>query len=204
MINVQIADDHKIVVESLSKMINESGIAKVTNIYYDLKACSEGLAKQLPDVLLLDIEMPDGDGVEFCSEIRKIYPTLKIIMLTGYKEYNIAKHALHSGALGYILKNADSAEMFAGIEKVNRGEKFLCEEIELLMRDRKETDTIWLTDIEKRILSLCAEGYTRRQIADRICRDQETVKSHLKNIRLKLDAKNTTQAVRKSFIMKLI
>jgi DNA-binding NarL/FixJ family response regulator len=204
MINVQIADDHTILVRSLSRMINESDFALVTNVYYTLKSCTEGLSKQLPDVLLLDIGMPDGDGVEFCAAITERYPSLKIIILTGYREFNIAKHALHSGARGYILKNVDLEEMFAGIKTVNSGERFLCREIDVIMEDRKETDAIWLTDIEKSILKLCADGHTRRQIAEIVHRDDETVKSHLKNIRVKLFAKNTAQAVRTGHVMKLI
>jgi DNA-binding NarL/FixJ family response regulator len=204
MINVNITDDHKMVAQSLSKIINESVFARVTGIYYTLAACREGLANNQPDVLLLDIAMPDGDGVEFCIEMKKTYPNLKIIMLTGYKEFNIVKHALHNGALGYILKNSDPEEVFAGIEAVYCGKQFLCEEVNVLLKDKKRTDAIWLTNIEQQILKLCAEGYTRKQIAHDICRNEETVKSHLKNIRIKLSAKNTTQAVKTGYGMKLI
>lgn len=108
MINLQIVDDHKMVVESLSKLINESGIAKITDVYFDLESCRKGLVKILPDILLLDIALPDGDGVDFCAEIKKEYPGLKIIILTIYKEFSMAKRALHNGADGYILKNAGS------------------------------------------------------------------------------------------------
>jgi DNA-binding NarL/FixJ family response regulator len=204
MINVNITDDHKMVAQSLSKIINESTFAQVTDIYYTLAACREGLVNNLPDILLLDIEMPDGDGVEFCAKMKRKYPKLKIIMLTGYKEFNIAKHALHNGALGYILKNSDPEEVFAGIETVYLGKPFLCEEVSELLKDEKRTDAIWLTNIEHRILKLCAEGYTRKQIAVDLCRNEETVKSHLKNIRIKLSAKNTTQAVKTGYGMKLI
>ncbi|MDR2382946.1 MAG: response regulator transcription factor [Prevotellaceae bacterium] len=204
MINVNITDDHKMVAQSLSKIINESTFAQVTAVYYTLKACSEGLANNQPDILLLDIEMPDGDGVKFCAKMKKIYPELKIIILTSYKEFNIAKHALHNGALGYILKNSDAEEVFAGIKTVYNGEQFLCEEICELLDKKNKIDTIWLTNIEQRILKLCAEGYTRKQIACDMCRDEETVKSHLKNIRIKLSAKNTTQAVKTGYSLKLI
>jgi DNA-binding NarL/FixJ family response regulator len=204
MINVQIVDDHKIVVKCLSQIINDSNRAQVTDAYYTLKDCRKGLSRQLPDILLLDIAMPDGNGVDFCAEIKKTHPSLKIIMLTAYKEFNIAKHALHNGAHGYILKNADPEEVFTGIEKVYRGEQFLCEEIDILLEDKRESDVIWLTNNEKLILKLCAEGYTRKQIADDICRDEETVKSHMKNIRIKLGAKNTIQAIKTGYKMNLI
>jgi DNA-binding NarL/FixJ family response regulator len=83
MIEVQIVDDHRMVVESLTKLINETSIAQISKSYYDLAACREGLAEGLPDILLLDIGLPDGDGVNFCDEIKKQYTELKIIMLTS-------------------------------------------------------------------------------------------------------------------------
>jgi DNA-binding NarL/FixJ family response regulator len=134
MVRVVIVDDHRMVVESLSKLIAESGIAAVTGVYYDLQSCRAGLRDSLPDILLLDIGLPDGDGVDFCAEAIGKYPALKIVMLTTYKEFSIAKRALHNGAMGYILKNAEAEEMLAGIRAVSDGEQFLCEEIDLLLK----------------------------------------------------------------------
>jgi DNA-binding NarL/FixJ family response regulator len=197
MININITEDQKLMVQSLSDTINRSGVAQVTNLYYTLQSCREGLAKQLPDILLLDIGMTDGDGLHFCSETAKLYPELKIVMLTGHKEYNIAKFAMNNGAHGYILKDVDTDEMFTGIEMVYKGKQFLCKEIADLLKDRDEIGVIWLTETEKRVLQLCAEGYTQKQIAAKLCRTRATIKSHIRNIHLKLDVNNTVQAVRK-------
>lgn len=204
MINLQIVDDHKVVVESLKKLINESGIALVTNFYYNLKSCKEGLGKTLPDILLLDIGLPDGDGVDFCAEIKKEHPQLKIIMLTTYKEFNIAKRALHNGALGYILKNAEAEEMFMGIKTVYEGEEFLCEEIDLLLKAKKSEDIIWLSNREKETLNYIADGYTTSEAADLMFVHKETVKTYRRNLLIKLNAKNTAVLVKKGYEMKLI
>ena len=204
MISLQIVDDHKMVVESLSKLITESGIARITDVYYDLESCRRGLRKDLPDVLLLDIGLPDGDGVDFCAEITGNYPQLKIIMLTSYKEFSIAKRALHNGALGYILKNADSEEMIIGINTVSRGEQFLCEEIDILLKEKKDTDVAWLSNREKEVLGYIAKGYTSKEIADAIYRDEETVRTHRRNLLIKLVAKNTAEMVKKGYEMKYI
>jgi DNA-binding NarL/FixJ family response regulator len=201
---VAVVDDHKMVVESLSKLINDSGIAQVTDVYYNLKSCRLGLAERLPDLLLLDIGLPDGDGVDFCAEIAKAYPALKIIMLTSYKEFSIAKRALHNGALGYILKNAESEEMIAGIETVNRGELFLCEEIDVLLKDKKDEAVVWLSPREKEILQYIAEGYTTNEVADRIFRDAETVKTYRRNLLVKLNAKNVAVLIKKAYEQKLL
>lgn len=204
MINLQIVDDHKLVVESLCKLVNESEIARITDVYYDLKSCRCGLAQKLPDILLLDIALPDGDGVDFCAEIKNQYPDLKIVMLTTYKEFSIAKRALHNGANGYILKNAESKEMLTGIETVNRGDQFLCEDIDLLLKEKRSEDVVWLASREKEILKYIAEGYTTKEIADKIFRDVETVRTHRRNLLIKLNAKNTAVMVKKGYEMKLI
>ncbi len=204
MATLQIVDDHKMVVESLSKLITESGVALVTGVHYNLKACRKGLEKELPDILLLDIGLPDGDGVEFCAGITKLYPELKVIMLTTYKEFSIAKRALHNGALGYILKNAESEEMLAGIQTVCRGEQFLCEEINLLLIEKKNEEVVWLGKRENEILKYIADGYTSKEIADFIHRDEETVRTYRRNLLIKLNARNTPEAVKKGYEMKLI
>ncbi len=204
MIKLQIVDDHKMVVESLSTLINESGKAKVTNAYHDLKTCREKIAEELPDILLLDIALPDGDGVDFCAEIKKQYPKLKVIMLTTYKEFNIAKRALHNGALGYILKNAESDEMLMGIEKVNQGEQFLCEEIDILLEKRKNQDVVWLSNREKEILKYVADGLTTKEVADIISRSTENVRTFRRNLLIKLQAKNVAELIKKGYEMKLI
>ena len=204
MISLQIVDDHKMVVESLSKLINESGKAQVTGVYYDLESCGKGLESSVPDIMLLDIGLPDGDGVDFCKEITKKYPNLKVIMLTSYKEFSIAKRALHNGAKGYILKNAESEEMLAGIETVSDGGIFLCEEIDMLLVNKKSDDVIWLSNREREVLLYIAEGYTTNEIADKIFRSAEAVRSQRRNLLIKMNAKNMAVMVKKAYDMKLI
>jgi len=204
MINLQIVDDHKMVVDSMSKLISESNIARITGVYYDLSTCRLGLKQNLPEILLLDIGLPDGDGVEFCAELKKLYPELKIIMLTTYKEFSIAKRALQNGAHGYILKNSESEEMLAGIETVGSGELFLCEEIDLLLKEKRYEEVVWLANREKEALKYIADGYTSKEIAHRMSIDEETVRTYRRNLLVKLNAKNTAEAVKKGYQMNLI
>jgi len=204
MIKVFIADDHKMVVKSLSKLIDESETAEVVNVYYNLKSCRAGLAKSLPDVLLLDIGMPDGDGVEFCAEITQTYPGLKVVMLTSYKEFNVAKRALHNGALGYVLKNAEPEEIFAAIETVSQGTQFLCEEIDILLKSKLKEQVVWYSPREKEILQGIADGFTTKEIAGSIFRDEETIKTYRKNLLIKIVAKNTSEMVKKAYEQNLV
>jgi len=203
-IQVAIVDDHKMVVKSLSKLIEESKDITVTDVYYDIKSCRKGLSERLPDLLLLDIGLPDGDGVEYCAELTKNYPGLKVIMLTSYKEFNVAKRALQNGARGYILKNAEPEEIFAGIETVYQGDLFLCEEINILLKEKKNIKTTWYSPRETEVLQFIADGYTTHEIAKKIFRDDETVKTHRRNLLIKIDAINTAVMIKKACEQNLV
>ena len=110
MIQVHIADDHRMLVEGLQAAIEESGTAKVVDISHTLAVCRTTLRFRHPDVLLLDISMPDGSGIDFCKEMHEAYPDMKILMLTSYDEYTMVNRAIAAGASGYIQKNALSEE----------------------------------------------------------------------------------------------
>ena len=163
-----------------------------------------GLEKSLPDVMLLDIGLPDGDGVEFCGEIMNTYPNLKIIMLTSYKDFNVAKRAMHNGALGYILKNAEPEEIYEGIETISKGKKFLCEEIDILLKDKLDAKVVWLSPRELQVLQLIVDGYTNQEIANKIFRDEETVNSHRQNLLIKFEAGNTPLMIKKACAQNLV
>jgi Response regulator containing a CheY-like receiver domain and an HTH DNA-binding domain len=196
MITINIIEDHHFFAEGLKGMINASGIATVTNVYYDLQSSRAGMTfDNLPDVLLLDIQLPDGNGIDFCSELKKRFPDLKIIMLTMFNEVSIAKRSIHNGALGYLLKSSTSEEVIAGIETVNTGNIFMCKDIDLTIKKAKSDEVLWLSDGEKKVLRHIAEGYTDTQIAEKIFRSQHTVKGIRKDLLLKFGAKNCVQLV---------
>ena len=190
MIKVHITDDHKILVEGLKLLISESQNIEVTGVSYDLTQCRSALVLQTPDVLLLDLNLPDGSGIDFCSEIHKKYPHLKILILTTHNEYSVAKQVLDNGASGYILKNALSEEVITGIETVMQGEVFLCDEIDILMK-KQPKQQMWLTTREKELLRLIVDGYTNQEMANKMFLSIETIKTYRKNLILKLGAKNS-------------
>jgi DNA-binding NarL/FixJ family response regulator len=204
MINVQIVDDHKVLTEGLHRIIDDSGVARVSAVYYDLDSCRKGLTSSCPDVLLLDVHLPDGSGVDFCAEVKELYPGLKIMMLTSYNEFSIAKRSLHNGALGYVLKNAPPEEIIAGIETVNDGKTFLSDEIDLLMKKKRYDNIVWLSVREKEVLQLIAEGYADPEIGEKLCVSRETVKSFRKNLLLKFNAKNSVALVKIAMEQNLI
>lgn len=203
MITVHITDDHKMLTEGLRILINETNIATVTGVSYSLSGCRNALAFKRPNVLLLDIKLPDGNGIDFCAEIRNKYPELKILALTTHDEYSVVRRMMENGANGYILKNALSEEIISGIEAVMNGDVFLSEEVDNLIKKQK-SQAIWLTAREQELLRLIVNGYTNQEMADKLYLGVETIKTYRKNLILKLGAKNSMVLVKMAIENQLI
>ncbi|MDR1895695.1 MAG: response regulator transcription factor [Prevotellaceae bacterium] len=195
MITVHIADDHKLMVEALQPLINKSGVAVVSGVSYTLAACRNALKSYGPrkssklDILLLDIGMTDGSGTDFCLEVRKTYPNIKIIALTFHKEPSFLTRMMTNGASGYIVKSATSEEFITGIETVMKGKIFLCKDI----LNKENESLVQLTECEQTVLKYIAKGYTSKEISAMTNRSVCAIESDRKNIKHKYrnNAKNT-------------
>jgi DNA-binding NarL/FixJ family response regulator len=194
MISVHITDDHAMVVELLIPVINDSGIARVTGSSLRLSECRKALALSCPDVLLLDINMTDGDGIVFCAEIHKLYPQMKIIGLTSHDEYSCVILMLKNGASGYITKSEAVSEVLEAIEAVTCGEVYICKQMEQIIR-KTTKPVISLTPREKEVLQMMSKGMTNPQIAGQLRIGLSTVLSFRKKLNLKLKASNPVELV---------
>jgi len=203
MIDVAIVDDHKILTDGLKSLIEESGIARVTGVAHSATECRNAIGLWKPEVVLLDVGLPDISGVDFCKELKERFPELRVLALTTHNEYSVVRQMLENGASGYLIKNAMTEEVLTGIQTVAEGQIFLCHEIDVLMKRPKKAH-LWLSQREREILKLIAEGLTNGEIAERIFLSPETIKSYRKNLLLKLDAKNTAVLVRIALEQKLI
>lgn len=203
MIKVSIVDDHTILVDGLKKLINDSGIAVVESVSGDAAACRSALGFRLPDVLMLDISLPDANGIDLCKELKETYPALNILALSSYNEYAVVRQMLENGASGYVIKNAMPREIMEGIKTVAAGERFLCHEVDLLLKKQSDL-TVWLSNRERELLKLVADGYTNAEIADRIFLSPETIRGYRKNLLIKLGAKNTAMMVKMAIEQRLI
>ena len=203
MINVAIVDDHRIVIDGLEKIINESEIAALTGKAYTIEGCWKMLAESQPQVLMLDIGLPDGSGIDVCPQIKEQYPNVNILILTSYAEYTVISHVLNNGASGYILKNAMPEEILEGIRTVALGQQFLCEEIDILIKNGNN-QSIELTRREKELLQLVKQGYSSSEIADKLYLGYATVRSYRKNLYLKLGAHNTPQLLKKAIELQFV
>ncbi len=203
MITVQIVDDHKMFIAGMEKIINESGVARVIGTANSARECWQMLVWDRADVLLLDIHLPDGNGVDLCPQIKQKYPDLKILALTSFAEYAVVSRMLENGATGYVLKNAMPEEIIQGIETVAEGEKFLCHEVDLLLK-RQAGQAVILTRKERELLRLITEGYISSEIAEKMHLGIDSINNYRKNLLLKLDARNTAVLVKIAIEQKLI
>lgn len=194
-IKVVIIDDHKMVVEGLRKLIDESQTAVVCDVAFTRSDATAVIGRCSPDVVLLDINLPDGSGLDLCKEIKGLFPGLKIVALTSYSDYSVVKRMMANGASGYVIKNAMPDEIILSIETVYRNQIFLCEEIDVMMNRRGETQ-VWLTNRETELLRLIVDGFTNPEIAERMFLGVETVNSYRKNLLCKLGARNTAMLVK--------
>jgi len=203
LIKVAVVEDHQIVIDGLEKIISESGIACLTDKSHTVAGCWKMLNIKQPDVLMLDVGLPDGSGMDLCPQIKLKYPAINILMLTSYAEYAVISHVLNNGASGYILKNAMPEEIVEGIKTVASGKRFLCEEVDILLR-KGEKNKIELTRREYELLKLITKGYTSTEIADKMFLGYETIRSYRKNLHLKLGAHNTAELTKIALDLKLV
>lgn len=194
MINVHIVDDHAMVVELLIPIINNSGIARVTRASHKLSECRNILLSECPDVLLLDINLRDGDGFVFCAEIHKRYPQIKIIALTCHDEYSSVIRMLKNGASGYITKCEAVSELIEAIDAVMHNKIYIGQEMEQTIR-KTTKEAIFLTPRENEVLLFVAKGMNNPQIAKQMKIKSSTVLSYRKKLNLKLKASNPVELI---------
>ncbi|WP_291529309.1 response regulator [Bacteroides sp. UBA939] len=192
MVTVHIADDHAMVVELLIPVINNSGIARISGYSLKLAECRKTLASGLPDILLLDINMSDGNGIVFCAEMHKLYPGLKIIALTGHDEYSSVMLMLKNGASGYIVKSEAVGEVLEAIRAVTNGDTYVSRQMEQMIRKTTRIE-VSLTPREKQVLQMVAIGMNNPQIAEHLKVALSTVLSFRKKLNLKLNASNPVE-----------
>jgi len=208
-IRIAIADDHPMVIKGLQQMLVNYPKIVMTAAYHNGLALLKGLDRELPDVLLLDIQLPGQTGDELVPVLLKKYPALKILMLTNFDSTLYASNVLRYGALGYLLKTTDEDMLIAAIEAVQRGERFLEPSMQQKIerqdaRRKQELRTKpALTLREKEILQLIIDGDTGQEIAEKLHIGFRTVENYRFNILLKMEVKNTASLVKKALTLGL-
>lgn len=197
MINVAITDDHPIVIEGIRNILSATDYIQLVAGYQNAtETLISGNLREI-HILLLDINLPDKDGITLCSELIGIYSHLKIIGLTSHVETIFMKKMIRAGARGYLLKSASAKTVVDAISQVYQGKEFIQLEMkellvnESLYENRRFLDEVKLTRREKEILTFIAEEFTTQQIADKLLLSSKTVETHRQNLMLKLGVKRT-------------
>jgi DNA-binding NarL/FixJ family response regulator len=193
-ITVLIADDHEVVREGLRLSLLRSPRIRVVGEASDGETAIALVERRRPDVVIMDLRMPQMDGIEATEEILKQVPDAKVLVFTAYSERALLSRGLESGAKGYVLKEAPHETLLRAIEKVAGGETFVDPALIPTLATNKDGGDI-LTQREREILQLLADGYSNADVAARLFISQETVKSHVRHILAKLEAETRTQAV---------
>jgi len=198
-IKVVITDDHPIVTQGFKHFLSTEPDIEVSATFSDGKSLLKWLSDNTTDILLLDIYLQDSNGLELCKKISEEYPDIGIIAISGQDEGIVISQMLQNGALGYVLKNAESEEITEAIRSVFRGEKYLCKRTQesLQKLDKQLTEIPKITRREKEVLLHIAEGLTTQETADKLFISPHTVESHRKNLMEKFEVKSMTSVISK-------
>jgi DNA-binding NarL/FixJ family response regulator len=193
-ISVLIVDDHEVVREGLRLSLSRASHIRVIGEAGDGAAAVALVRRRKPDVVIMDVRMPEMDGLEATKEILKVEPDAAILIFTAFSERSLLARGLESGAKGYILKEAPHDTLLRAIERVAKGEGYIDPALMPAFLSGKE-GTDMLTAREREILQLLAHGMSNADVAAKLFISQETVKSHVRHILTKLEADTRTHAV---------
>jgi len=204
MINVVILDDHLMVLEGLQTMLDNQQSINVTRTFSRGRDLIKFLETETPNIILLDINLPDSNGIDLCKTITNLYPQINIIGLSNFNDTSFIKNMIRNGAKGYLLKNTTKEELIKAIRAVNHGKTYLPTKLKdkLLSESfgvQSSTFIPKLTRRENEILTCIAEEFTNSEIAEKLFISTKTVESHRKNLLQKFGVRNTAGLIKEAF-----
>ncbi|MEO6136844.1 MAG: response regulator transcription factor [Ginsengibacter sp.] len=197
-IKVFIVDDHYMVIEGIRSLLqHEKGIEWMGHAM-NAASCLGYLKQQQPDVILMDISLPDTSGIDLCKEVGGKYPAVFVIGLSTFNQQSFIQKMMDNGASGYVLKNATKSELMEAIQTVANGKTFMSDEVAQSLKSNNSSEMPVLTRREKEVLELIASGMTNNEISQRLFISVTTVDTHRKNLLEKFNAKNTASLIKLS------
>jgi len=210
MIHILIIDDHPLVAGGIEAMLKDVADFRIQGVAKNGAEAIRFLENHVPEIILLDISLPDIDGLQLCGKIRERNKCSKIIGLTSANDASIITQLLHRGANGYLLKNMERGELLEAIDTVMNGKVFLSKAAnEKVLEQFSSVSTAMnktpaLTRREKEILQLLYDGLNGPQIAEKLFLSHYTVETHRKNLLQKLNVNSTQQLLKTAREMKFI
>ncbi len=200
IINVMLVDDHKMLREGIKQLLEFDSEIKVISSAQTGKECLSLLEENKPDIVLLDINLPDTSGIKLIKDIKKRSKTIKVMMLTVHNEVEYLVDSLDGGADGYILKDSGAEELIKAIKFIYNGERYIEPSLipslnARLVQLETETDMVKsLTKREIQILSLLVNGKSNLDISETLKLSEQTIKNHVTALYKKIGVKDRTQA----------
>ncbi len=194
--SIFIVDDHYMVIEGIRSLLQPEKKIEWMGHAMTAASCLAFLQQEQPDVILMDVNLPDKSGIELCREVKEKYPHISIIGLSSFNQQSFIQKMLEHGASGYVLKNATREEIVEAIEAVAEGRKFLSYEAAQTVKKNEDSKMPILTRREKEVLTLIAEGLTNHEVADKLFISTTTVDTHRKNLLEKFGVNNTAVLIR--------
>ena len=200
-INVVLADDHQMFLEGLASLLKEEENIHLVDIVLNGKEALEVLAKYEVDILIMDVSMPEMDGVELNQLVKEHYPNVKTLALTSHSDHAIISKLTRAKVNGYLLKNAEKSELLTAIYRIHEGEDYFSQMVkdkvvESLFSSKDDNEIPELSKREKEIVKLIVEQRTASEIAQELFISPNTVNTHRKNLLSKLKLKNIAGLVK--------
>lgn len=195
--SIFIVDDHYMVIEGIRSLLQNEKSIEWMGHATNAASCLGFLKNQQPDIILMDINLPDMSGIDLCKEVRQKYPSVFVLGLSTFNQQAFIRNMIDKGASGYVLKNATKEELLDAIEAVQHGKTYLSHEANLSLRE-KEDKIPPISRREKEVLLLIAEGLTNNEIAEKLFISIPTVNTHRKSLLEKFGAKNTAILISKA------
>lgn len=183
------------VIEGIRSLLNNEPAVELLGHATNAASCLAFLQKSQPDVILMDIGLPDKSGIELCREVKTKYPGIRILGLSTFNQKSYIAKMLESGASGYLLKNAGRVELLKGIAMVMQNKTYMSHEAAITIRSTSSGELPVLTHREKEVLQLIATGLTNQEIADKLFISSTTVETHRKNLLQKFKANNVAALI---------
>ncbi|TYR31742.1 response regulator transcription factor [Sphingobacterium phlebotomi] len=203
VISVIIIDDHPLVLNGFEFILNRNANISLKKTFTRAKDAVAFLETEQIDVALMDINMPDMNGIDATEIIRKSYPETRIIAISNLNEGSIASRMMQAGAAGYLLKNVSAEELIDAIQAVSQGEQVLSKEMSEVLSDKQDS-VPKITEREREVLALMAKGYTTPKIGELMFISPLTVESHRRNLLQKFRVSNAVSLIHKATEMKFI
>jgi DNA-binding NarL/FixJ family response regulator len=192
-IKVLIVDDHPVVRFGLRTMFESESNIVVTGMAGSAKEAFAEVERDPPDVVLMDLRMPEMQGTDAIAELRRLHPDVRILVLTNYEGDEYIMRALQAGAMGYLLKNTPQEEIVRGVEMVANNQRCVPPSIAQRLVESVGRDELSQREIE--VLTLVAEGLTNKEVAQRLFISDKTARNHVVSCLTKLGANDRTEAV---------